>query len=507
MKKAIVIGAGIAGIASSIRLAVKGYQVAVYESNTYPGGKLSAFDQDGFRFDAGPSLFTMPYLVEELFQLAGKNPKHHFAYHPLENVCNYFFPDGTELQAKSDPKAYAKELATKLEVSEERVRKYFARSEMKYRYTKGVFLERSLHKLSTYLTKDTLLGVLNLYRLGIYSSLANENQKHLQHPKLVQLFNRYATYNGSDPYQTPGIMSMIPHLEHGIGAGLPKGGMVAITNSLVELAEELGVKLHLGQGVDRIMVKDKRAIGVEVKGEQFLADTVVCNVDVVPAYRNLLADQKAPEKILAQERSSSALIFYWGINREFPQLDLHNILFSEDYAGEFKSIFQDKTVGEDPTVYVNITSKYEDGDAPTGMENWFVMVNVPCNQGQDWEALRVQTRANVIKKLHKMLGVDLTPHIVTEDYLDPIRIESRTGSYRGALYGASSNDRMAAFFRHPNFSRRIKDLFFCGGSVHPGGGIPLCLLSAKIVSDLVGPAVGPTPVLQSNAKPKGEAIT
>jgi len=506
MKKAIVIGAGIAGIASSIRLAVKGYQVAVYESNAYPGGKLSAFDQDGFRFDAGPSLFTMPYLVDELFQLAGKDPKKHFTYHELENVCNYFFPDGTRLQAKSDPDAYARELAKAFDVPEEGIRKYFARSEMKYRYTKGVFLERSLHKISSYLTKDTLLGVLNLYRLGIYSSLAKENEKYLRHPKLVQLFNRYATYNGSDPYQTPGIMSMIPHLEHGIGAGLPKGGMYAITESLVKLAKELGVAFHLGQQVDRILVEEKRATGIVVDGESISAELVVCNADVVPAYRNLLPDQKAPEKILAQERSSSALIFYWGVDRQFPELDLHNILFSKDYAAEFKAIFQNQTVGDDPTIYINITSKYEPGDAPKGMENWFVMVNVPCNQGQDWEALRMATRANVLRKIRDMLGVDLKPHIVTEDFLDPIRIESRTGSYRGALYGASSNDRMAAFFRHPNFSRRIKDLYFCGGSVHPGGGIPLCLLSAKIVSDLTGPAVGPAPKLERQQSQKGVPV-
>ncbi len=506
MKKAVVIGAGIAGIAASIRLAVKGYQVQVYEANSYPGGKLSAFEQDGFRFDAGPSLFTMPHLVDELFKLAGKEPTEYFRYQPLTNVCNYYFPDGTEIQGKGNPEDFAVEVEAKLGVPAKVVKDYFDRSEMKYRKTKGVFLERSLHKFSTYLKKDTMIGILNLYRLGIFNSLSQENERRLKHPKLVQLFNRYATYNGSNPYTTPGIMSMIPHLEHGIGAAVPTGGMHAITESLVKLSKDLGVNYHLSQRVERIVVEAGRARGILVNEKVVEADLVVSNVDIYPAYRNLMPEQKAPEKILEHERSSSALIYYWGIDpsgtngsatpaaqASFSKLDLHNIFFSEDYEQEFREIFEEGTVGDDPTVYINITSKYEAGDAPQGMQNWFVMVNVPCNQGQNWDRLRRHTRKRVIEKISSMLQVELESHIVTEDYLDPIRIEERTGSYRGALYGASSNDRMAAFFRHANFSRKIKNLYFCGGSVHPGGGIPLCLLSAKIVADLVGPSVGPLP--------------
>ncbi len=503
MHKAVVIGAGIAGIAVAIRLAVKGYQVEVFEANSYPGGKLSTFEQDGFRFDAGPSLFTMPHLVDDLFKLADRDPADYFRYRPLTNVCNYFFPDGIEIHGKGNPKDFAAEVKTKLGVPEKVILDYFNRSEMKYRKTKGVFLERSLHKFGTYLKKDTIIGIFNLYRLGLFHSLAQENEKRLKHPKLVQLFNRYATYNGSNPYSTPGIMSMIPHLEHGVGAAFPVGGMHAITESLVKLSKDLGVRYRLSQRVERIVVERGRAKGVQIKGNLAEADLVVSNVDIYAVYRKLMPEQKAPERILMHERSSSALIYYWGIDPfgangasaadtqgPFSKLDLHNIFFSSNYEREFREIFEEGTVGDDPTVYINITSKYEPQDAPGGMQNWFVMVNVPSNQGQDWEHLRRHTRQCVINKISSMLRVELESHIVTENYLDPVRIEERTGSYQGALYGASSNDRMAAFFRHANFSRRIRDLYFCGGSVHPGGGIPLCLLSAKIVSDLVGPSAG-----------------
>jgi phytoene desaturase len=260
--------------------------------------------------------------------------------------------------------------------------------------------------------------------------------------------------------------------------------MHSITNSLVQLAQEMGVEFVLNSKVSEILVEGKKVKGVKVNESIYEADVVFCNSDIKPAYNNLLKNLPKPKKTLNQEPSSSAMIFYWGINKSFPQLDLHNIFFSADYAAEFDAIFKQSTVCDDPTVYVHVSSKIVKGDAPDGCENWFVMVNVPYNSGQDWEHLRRIIRTNTLNKLKVMLGEDLENLIEEEDYLDPIRIEQRTSSYGGALYGASSNDRMAAFFRHPNFSK-IKGLYFVGGSVHPGGGIPLCLLSAKIATEFV----------------------
>ena len=205
----------------------------------------------------------------------------------------------------------------------------------------------------------------------------------------------------------------------------------------------------------------------------------------MPTYRHLLKDHKAPEKILQQPRSSSALIFYWGISKQFKQLDLHNIFFSEDYKTEFDYIFNKKDVHHDPTVYINISSKEQPTDAPNGSENWFTMVNVPSNIGQDWDKIIAKTRQNIITKVSRLLGEDISKLIEFEDVLDPRLIESKTQSHQGALYGASSNNKYAAFLRHPNFKSSVANLYFCGGSVHPGGGIPLCLLSGKIVAELI----------------------
>jgi phytoene dehydrogenase-like protein len=192
-----------------------------------------------------------------------------------------------------------------------------------------------------------------------------------------------------------------------------------------------------------------------------------------------------PQKTLKQERSSSALVFYWGISKQFSQLDLHNIFFSENYKAEFDHIWQQKDIYHDPTVYLNISSKLNPDDAPAGCENWFVMINVPANSGQDWGKLIADARKNIIQKLSRNLGEDIRQYIISETILDPPGIERQTLSYQGSIYGTSSNSRFAAFLRHPNQSAKVKNLYFCGGSVHPGGGIPLCLLSAKIVSDLV----------------------
>jgi phytoene desaturase len=485
MKKAIVIGSGVAGLATCIRLALKGYQTHVFEINSYPGGKLSAFEIDGYRFDAGPSLFTMPHFVTELFEKAGEAPNLYFKYHKKKIACNYFWTDKTKFSAYSDKADFLDEIENTFGEPKKNVEAYLNKAKNKYDLTSSLFLEQSLHKLKTYLSVDTLKAMLQLPVFELQKTLHQANDKAFSSSKLVQLFDRYATYNGSDPYQTSGIMTLIQHLEGAYGTFVPEGGMIAITNALYELAIRSGVSFDFETPVDEIIIKQNSAVGVQANGTFYNADIVVSNMDIYPTYTKLLPSQKQPKKQLSQERSSAAVIFYWGIKHSFEALELHNIFFSEDYKKEFDAIFNFQTVSEDPTIYVNITSKDVPGDAPEGCENWFVMINTPADKGQDWEVLVSNLRKFIISKLSKELEIDLKPLIVCETILTPPLIESKTQSHQGALYGSSSNNSMAAFLRHPNFSNRLKNLYFCGGSVHPGGGIPLCLLSAKIVDELI----------------------
>lgn len=484
-KKAFIIGSGISGIAASIRLALKGYSVELFEANNYPGGKLSELTLNGYRFDAGPSLFTLPEQVDELFLLAGKNPSDFFEYKKLDVTCQYFWEDGTKLKGYSDLNLFGKEIQTKLGEPSSHIHEALRKSAFIYDSLSPLFMNRSLHKLETWTNPQARKSYLRMRELGIFSTMNEANQKQFSHPKLVQLFNRYATYNGSNPFETPATLNIIPHLEFNIGAFFPKKGMHDITLSLFKLSEELGVTYHFKQKVEKILVENGVAKGIKVYGEKYYADLVVNNMDMVNAYKTILKDQKQPKLLLNQPKSSSALIFYWGMKRHFPELDLHNIFFTDNYPLEFEHIFKRGTIYEDPTIYLNITSTHKADDAPAGCMNWFTMINVPNNQGQDWEKLIAEAKRNIIHKLNRILKTDVESLIEVEEILDPRTIESKTSSAQGALYGNSSNNKFAAFLRHANYSSSVKNLYFCGGSVHPGGGIPLCLLSAKIMSEMI----------------------
>lgn len=486
MRKALVIGAGVGGMSVAIRLARKGYDVEVFEASEGPGGKLNNLQLGAYRFDAGPSLFTMPHLVEELFRLCGEDPTKYFPYEKLETACHYFYPDGTFFKAYGERDRFIEEAHRVFRIEPHQLGAYLDHCQTLMDRTGKIFLEKSLHDPNTWLSREILPALAYLPKTALFASMDTSNQKWLKQPHLVQLFNRYATYNGSDPFQAPGILQQIAALEQGQGSFFPKGGMYAITRSLYELGQRQGVKYHFNQKVARIDHDGNAVTGIQLaNGEKVAADVVVSNMDIVPTYRYLLPDVSQPVRTLKQERSSSALIFYWGISDKFPELDLHNIFFSADYRGEFNEIFKEGTISNDPTIYVHISSKLERDDAPEYGENWFVMVNVPHNSGQDWAKLYTETRSRVITKLSERLGRDIGALIEEEDKLDPMLIEERTFSYKGALYGASSNDRLAAFFRHPNFKKGIKGLYFVGGSVHPGGGVPLCLLSARIASEYI----------------------
>ncbi|MDN3658358.1 phytoene desaturase family protein [Ferruginibacter paludis] len=484
-KKAIIIGSGIGGMAVGIRLAVQGFDVSVYEKNRVPGGKLSAFEQDGYYFDAGPSLFTQPQNIVELFELANEPMEQYFSYESVPIACKYFYENGKVIHAHTDATLFAKELKEQLNEPPENVISYLKNAEKLYNNIGTVFLNNSLHKAATWFNKRIFPALKTLRPDYLLKSMNQYNSKHFASPEAVQLFNRFATYNGSNPYKAPAMLSLIPHLEQNQGTFYPHGGMISITNALHQLAVKKGVQFYFNTPVQQIMHADKAVQGVLVNKNEVNADVVVSNGDIYFTYKNLLNNPLQAKNVLKQERSSSAIIFYWGISKPFPQLHLHNILFSKDYKTEFDHIFEQKKLIDDPTIYINITSKMEAGQCPEGKENWFVMVNAPANTGQSWDELKTVLRKNVISKLKRMLKEDIESFIETEQTLDPVMIESQTASYMGSLYGTSSNSRLAAFFRPSNFSNALKGLYFCGGSVHPGGGIPLCLKSAKIVSELI----------------------
>ncbi|MBT2160832.1 1-hydroxycarotenoid 3,4-desaturase CrtD [Zobellia barbeyronii] len=480
--KIAVIGSGIGGLATACRLASKGHEVTVFEKNDSPGGKISEINMEGYRFDTGPSLFTLPELVEELYGAAGEKVPATFAYKKLDVLCKYFFKSGENLIAWSDQQKFTDECVEKLGEDPSNVTRYFKSALLIYKITADIFLFNSLHKVKNLLKFSVLKSLLQVHKIRFYKTMHEDNKSSFKSPLLIQLFDRYATYNGSNPYKAPATLNVIAHLENNLGAYFPEQGMYSIVKSIYELALKKGVRFNFNSLVTSIDIKNNKAVGVSVGDEKFAFDSVVSDSDINYVVNNLM-DHPQKKRIERLEPSSSALVFYWGVNKEFPELDLHNILFSGDYKEEFTNLFQEKTIHNDPTVYIFVSSKMVKSDAPKNCENWFVMVNAPSNSKENWDELIRATKQNIINKINKSLKTNIEDYIEYEKIASPITIEQNTLSKGGALYGNSSNSMFAAFLRHPNFLKSVKNLYFVGGSVHPGGGIPLCLASAKIVAN------------------------
>lgn len=490
MAKIAIIGSGIGGLSLAVRLKALGHEIDVFEKNAYPGGKLnekliSSNPSRTYRFDRGPSLFTMPENIEELFLLSNNPIKPYFSYIPLEILCSYFWEDGTKIKAHRNKEKFIKELQSTLGENRDTIEKYLKKNKKNLELTSPVFLEQSLHVASNYFNIKTLKAILRIPNLNLFTSMNRVNAETFSNPKTVQFFNRFATYNGSNPYKAPGLLNVISALEIEKGAYYPTGGMYSITKSIFDLGKHMGINYHFNSAVDEVIIEENKVKGVKINGFSTSHEIVVSNADIHHTYKKLMKNKFSNEKVLNREKSSSAIIFYWGIKKSFNELGLHNIFFTHNYKEEFESIFEKRKLYSDPTIYLNITSKYSTEDAPENCENWFVMINTPNYDGYDSKAMVEEARMVILEKLKRNLKIDIEKLIEVEEVLSPQTIEMETSSYKGSLYGNASNGRNEAFFRQANFHNKIKGLYFCGGSVHPGGGIPLAMLSAKITSELI----------------------
>ena len=475
-----VVGAGIGGLAVAIRLAAKGHSLSVFEANKQAGGKMSELQMEGYRFDTGPSLFTMPEEVDALFRCCGEKMSDHLGYHNLEVLCHYFYPKGACIRMPAGEKAAAISLAQQTGEPLAHLSRFMRRSRRSYRYLSPLFLSGSPRSWRTYFSSAALSAYLRLPCLGLGGSLHAHNAKLFENPQLVQLFDRYATYCGSSPYQVGALYRLIPYVETAIGSYLPEGGMYAVVRALVALAKRQGVQFHFNTTVEQILIKGNKTTGLRTTKGEIATDALISNADVENTYLRLLKMQA--QSVPASERSSAGLIFYWGIRKQHSELGLHNIFFSANYKEEFTYIFEQHKPQPDPTVYVNISSKICTKDAPKGCENWFVMLNVSSDPKIRWSDHLPSLRKQVLEKLSLRLGKKIEPLIECESVLTPELLANKTVAASGALYGRNAHRPLRAVFRHPNRHPSIKGLFFCGGTVHPGGGIPLCLHSAKQVA-------------------------
>jgi len=488
MKKIIIIGAGLGGLSAACRLAKSGFSVTILEKNKTVGGKVNLVEAEGFKFDTGASLLTMPHVFEELFEFCGRHVENYLPLRRLEPICRYFWSDGTVFDASENLEKTEKQLADISPEDAENFKKYFAASKEKYEIAERTFLAKSLNELPELLTLKNLPDLLKISSL---KTLDKYNKHFFKSEKIQQIFNRFATYNGSSPYQAPATFALIPYVEMGLGAWYVKGGIYRIPDALKTLAQEFGAEFRLGAEVEEIIIKKGAASGVRLKsGEILESDFVVANSDAIETYRNLIKKDErkiyTDKKLETIEPSCGGFVLLLGTNKKFEQLAHHNIFFSADYRAEFGAIFDNKRPAKNPTVYICTTSRTDDLQAPENCENLFILVNAPSVSSKtDWQKEAKPYRDLVIKRLETFGLEGLEKSIIFEQIITPEDFEKKYRANRGSIYGISSNGILSAFMRVPNKAKDIENLYFVGGTTHPGGGMPLVLLSGKMASDLI----------------------
>ncbi len=484
-ERVVIVGGGLGGLAAAIRLALAGNRVQVFEKNERAGGKLNVVEGDGYTFDTGPSLFTMPWVVRELWAAAGRDADEALDIRPVDPVCRYRWRDG----ASWDHRAALPELLAEITRLEPRDAEGFFRFMVWtagiYRATSEPFLLSPFGGLRDFITPRF---VRDAPALDPLRTVAQAVDRHFKSPYLRQVFYRYATYNGSSPYRAPATFCIIPYIEFAEGGWYLGGGMYSLARAMVALATELGVEIETGAEVVEVEVSARRATGVRLAGgRQVAADRVVVNVDALHGLRHLVAPEHrrvfSNRRVDAYEPSCSGFVLMLGVDRDYPELAHHNIFFSPDYPAEFRAIFDLGVPAPDPTLYVAVTARSDPAHAPAGHLNLFVLVNAPATGPRfDWDREEQGYRDLVVRRLEHAGLTDLEAHIRFERRVTPAGFAERYHAWRGAIYGPSSNSKRAAFVRPPLRSPDVRRLYFVGGSTHPGGGIPLVLLSGRAVA-------------------------
>ncbi len=492
MSRAVVVGAGLGGLAVAARLAAAGHRVTVFEKAPTPGGKLGLLERDGFTFDTGPSLLTLPAVLEQLFLDTGEPTD--LPLSVVDPACAYVFSDGTELVLPHDVERIPAALDAALGVGAgESWRRLHAHSRRLWELVGEPVLRQPI-SLAALARKSARPA--DLRAVAPWLTIDGLGRRLLPDPRLRTWLNRYATYSGSDPRRTPAVLAVTSFVEQEFGAWYVPGGLRRIVDAIAARCEHLGVDVRAGTEVQQVLVRDGRAVGVRVDGHDVPAEIVVSNVDAAVLYDHLLprrAAASARRRLTRSTRSMAGFVLLLGLSGHQPGPS-HRVYFPRDYDAEFDAIFGRRPMPvADPTIYVHAP------DDPAlrpddESEGWFVLVNAPAHEpgdGVDWDepGLRDRYAHHVLEVLARR-GVDVRDRIRFTEIITPADLQRRTGAPGGAIYGTASHGPRAALRRPANRSP-LRGLYLVGGSAHPGGGIPLVLMSAEIVAKLIGAAETP----------------
>ncbi|MFZ0445344.1 MAG: phytoene desaturase family protein [Bacillus sp. (in: firmicutes)] len=487
IKKVIIIGGGLGGLSAAISLKQKGYAVSLYEKNDHLGGKLNRLERDGFSFDLGPSILTMPHIFEKLFTGSGKKLKDYVTLQQLDHQWRSFFPDGNVIDLYGDLAEMKDKNKTLSKTDIQQYEKLLQYSRKLYDITEQGYFKHGLDNTKAVLKHHGVLK--SVKNFDLLSTMYQAINKRISNNQFRDMLSYFIKYVGSSPYDAPAVLNMMIYMQHAQGVWYIPGGMYELANALVRLAEEEGVELHLGSNV--IGFGKERNIITEAfleDGTVLKADYFISNMEVIPVYERLLKESKPFIKKLKNkfEPSCSGLVMHLGVKKSYPQLGHHNFFFSENMKQQMDRIYHRHELPDDPVIYLVNVNKTDPTQAPAFHENLKVLPHIPYIQDrplskQEYEAFGER----VLKKLEKMGLTDLRKNIVTQDIWTPDDIKRVYGSDRGAIYGTVSSRKNNKGFKHPKQSERYDNLYFVGGTVNPGGGMPMVTLSGQQVSEMI----------------------
>lgn len=481
-----IIGAGIGGLSAAIRLAAAGHRVQIFEQSSAVGGKMNQFVDRGFRWDTGPSVITMRHVLEELFAVANARLEEYVNLRPIHPLTRYFFADGSQLDLDGEWSRLAPQIERFHPQDVAGYLSFLAHAAELHRITGPVFIYDQPPTLASL----QRVSIGEMPKVVPWLTLHQLIARHVRSPQMRQLLGRFATYVGADPYQAPSTLGVIAHVELTGGVWYPDGGIYELAAGMARLARELGVEIYTDTPVTGIRLENQRVSGIRLgNGEEISLAAVVANVDVVTVYQKLLTDHVSFRRRLnalrQKETSCSGFALLLGIEGHHENLCHHNIFFSGNYELEFRQIFKEQRPPDEPTIYVAITSKTNPDHAPPGHENWFVLVNAPALSPHfDWQS-QTESYTEVVMNTLAAHGYEIRDKIRAIHFQTPLDIQNRTGAWRGALYGISSNRAMNAFQRPHNRAADVHGLYFAGGTTHPGGGVPMVTLSGKVAAQML----------------------
>jgi len=491
-KNVIIIGAGIGGITTAIHLARQGFNVKIFEKNAYPGGRCGNIVKDGHRFDIGATLLMMTDIYEKTYESFGRNLYEELNLFRMDPIYSIKFSDGQDILFSSDLTKLQNQLEAVESGSYTQFLKYMHESFRTYKLSMKHIIDRNYFRATEFFN---LKNLFLLFRLKAFNNHYSHTAKYFKSDLLRIVFTFQNIYVGQNPFSASAIFAMLPFLELTDGVYFPEGGMHQVIQNLISIAEENGVEILYDKPVDEIILNGKNATGIRVNGDvDHNADIIVSNADLPFVYQKLLPANSTARIIQKLDYTCSAFMFHWGMDKIYPQLEQHNVFVSDNYKENIDTVFKNKGLSIDPSFYVHAPTRTDKSAAPENEDTISIIVPVGHminNKEQDWGVLKNQARSAILNRLKKEGLTDFEKHIKFEACYNPKTWESMFNLSRGSVFGSLSHNLLQMGYMRPhNQHRKYKNLFFVGGSTHPGNGIPMVLLSAKLTSEKINKFFG-----------------